>query len=231
VNAGLIVAVVALVVAVWSLYLTALRPADVVLDQVPAGGEFRPGGYSTAPLLQELHHDDVQLPAARFIRPCVFMSNGGAHTALLEYLKVTGFRSSGNPPLWVDATLAEVHTPEGNSTVPAGIPHVLEPADGITLFLICRLQQAPIDEVEEYARRLGAIGRFDIDVEWSFRRSPSAFWGVMPARFRPPRVSVIRRATLVIDGATFVSETIAFWRLEAGHHHVLIKQAEKAAET
>jgi hypothetical protein len=229
-DASLVVAVVALLVAFWGLYLTALRPADVVLDHVPAGLEFYPGGYQTG-LIQELGTPDASLPSFQTFRACVFLSNGGAHTALLDSISVTGFAYNGDrEPLWVDAELAQVHEPQGNTTVHIGLPLVLEPADGATLFLHSRGVGAPIGTSVEYARRLGGLKSVDITVAWTFRRAPGALWSVVPRGFRPSRRSVRRTETVRLDAAEFVQGALDHWReREDARHDELLAAASSGA--
>jgi hypothetical protein len=147
----------------------------------------------------------------------VFVSNGGAHSGLLEAIGLIRVRWNGSKPFFDLA--AQLTAYLYDSTGPA-MPRVLEAGDGFPL----RLQIAATDvrmDADEFARRLGEFQSLEFEVEWTFRRATPAGWSLVPRPWRRPRTTVSRAARFELDAQHFVVETLDFWGREGGPHERL----------
>jgi hypothetical protein len=122
---SLVVAGVALIVSIVSLYLTSLRRVDIDCDLVTQGSRLGDGGFMNE------HPDEKALTV------CVFLSNSGAHGAVVESVGLGGFRYIGTKPaLWQGISPPHGVFPTANPyTPPKAFPIVLEAGEGETMVM------------------------------------------------------------------------------------------------
>ena len=90
------IALVALVVSAASLYLSSLRKASIECDPVPSASAVLHTGAASRSGTNTL------FPTINHTKVCIFVSNSGASSGILESLTVEAFRTvtNGGKPLW-----------------------------------------------------------------------------------------------------------------------------------
>jgi hypothetical protein len=204
-SVSLAVAGIALVVSVASLYLTSLRRADIECDLVPDGSQIGDGGFFN------------EHPEEKAITACVFLSNSGAHGAVVVSVTLGAFRYVGaEPALWQD--IAPPHeVREGPFIAPAKrFPIVLDAGEGETLFLRSALTANPARGAgEDYARAVAGLQAVELMVTWSFMRSATPL-SKATRRRRTERCE----STVRLDATAFREGARAFWRSNAAYQHL-----------
>jgi hypothetical protein len=157
--ASLAVAIVALGVALASLYLTTLRRADIQVEVTDS--QLALGGWQ------------LYRPVNFAVRASLFIYNSGAHGGLLEQIAVERFRYIGaDPHAWPHIGAPVLHSPQGN--VASIIRKPMEAGETLHLTLECTFADAKPadghDPVVDLAERLHGLEAVELDVVWHYLR-------------------------------------------------------------
>jgi hypothetical protein len=206
-----VIALAALIVSGATLYLTVLRHAEIEVDTIRRATGLRSSGFHSA-------SHPVRMPRPPSIELRLFVSHGGASSAVLEDAALKDFACvSDGDPLWSDI----VHVGHFDAQVPLA----MEVGDAKTVQVAIGLAGAPADPTE-YARRLGGLRRLRLTLEWTYARSRSPLWGLLPDEQRPDRRQLVTESLpITIDCTAFREEAIAFWAAEGGPHAALAEAA------
>jgi hypothetical protein len=195
---SLAVAGVALIVSFASLYLASLRRADIDCDLVTQGSRLGDGGFMNE------HPDEKALTV------CVFMSNSGAHGAVVEGVALGGFRYIGTEPaLWQGIGPPHEVFPTANPYGPQRpFPIVLEAGEGETMFLRAALVAYPArGGGADFARAVAGLEAVELTVTWTFTRSATPLSKATRRRRTERREQKVR-----LDGSDFRESARRFWR-------------------
>lgn len=213
------IAIVALAISAATLYLTALRRATVECDEVPNMSELRHAGFST-------RAGNEQFPIVKHAKICLFISNSGTSSAVLDGLWVTDFSEHTfevrEPwePLWEPLAIDHFHVTDRGDLEPTyggrpfHIPRPVEAGDTAIAWLWLDLPSGA-DDVHDWARRLGNLYRVEVGIAWAYWRSRSPLWALVPRRLRPDaRQREIRQTTVELDTIALRRACADVWQQE-----------------
>jgi hypothetical protein len=203
---SLAVALAALAVAYASLYLTVLRPAEIVMTAVAMSNEMEMSGAVNG------------LPTTSELRLCVIVSNFGARGALVNGFGFSDFEYVGtNPHLWsgVGQPDTRVNLMPGTSHLPLPIP--LTPNANETVFLVARLQASdPPQSAEEYAQRLAGLDTLRVTAFCTYRR----LTGRPGSRERESKERILLE-TVEVNVAIWRAEVLRMWQGDPQTQHLV----------
>lgn len=200
-----IIALAALLVSGATLYLTALRRADIEFDIVESASGPHLTGYSNT------GGSRAQLPSIRSFEVCVFASNGGASSGVIEDLQLEHVRVEGaGPPLWEGLRIQWLSNGRLHGQ---GVeaPWGIEAGDADVVWIHGELSPERREPVD-YARRLAGLDAIRVEVHWRYARTRGPFWTLLPARWRPPRRQTVSGISdLKLNMTAFKAAVIDFW--------------------
>lgn len=202
-------AIVALLVAFLTLYLSLLRQADVEIDHLPNPEEL-PGGSTTG-----------GVPTSHQATITLFASNVGVHAALLTEVFPDAFKCEGaEPAYWSGFGQVVVTDSPYPSRGPVDLPIVLGPGETKPLWLAARLASPlPTSYIEPpdlrpVAEQLRHLEGFSFDLSWTFIRTSGlpVRWAWLPRPFRWHRTAVRRSQRVKIDATSYRESYVIHWR-------------------
>jgi hypothetical protein len=213
--AELVVSLVALLVAIASLYLSALRPGQVAVDHVQMADSFGPEGFDVLP------GSAWEMPAVRFVQVALAATNPSRRPAVLERIELTGFEYLGAKPE-VFLGFGEQHLSEslGQADAPVDLPIALRGDEARTLRLTAELGRGfGTMNPRNWARGLRSFEGVRATVEWSYTQPRPLWWRFVPGRRELRRRTVTGRFSITVSGREFRAATVRYWRGKRDVHH------------
>ena len=197
---GILLAAVALVISLWSLYVTALRRAAIALDHIPHGGELRFGYWLGAS------------PGPPEVQVWVVLANTGATSTFVRRLSLSpALRCEGHGEPLVDRIeRGPTHMHMGAKEI-LHEPAVFERGDSDHYDLRGQLPWVSPDlEPGAVARWLRDLRAIIVTVEWSYGR----------AKFMRPwvRETKTNRREIRLDVGSLRQNALDHWRSLPKYH-------------
>jgi hypothetical protein len=221
-----IIALAALIVSSATLYLTALRRADIEFDHIASASEAELTGFATG------GGSLISWPTMRMVHVCLFVSNGGTSSGVIESLKLEDLEvvGDGADGLWTVIESQVVNSSRDPHVIGKALPRGAEPGDADTLWIHVRLPAAG-GNADEYARRLAGLTAIRFTARWRYARTRGPHWSLVPERWRPPRREVVEGAAPVeISMDRFRSSVISHWETTGGDHHRRLARIAKGED-
>lgn len=201
---AIVIAGAALLVSLATIYVTALQPADIILEYADEEQPVVRGPGFAGPVLH--YPQSITIP--------VFAANVGNHGGVMIKIEVCDLVYEGaDPPVWTGVG-PTTHIP------PCGY----EAGDVKPGIVQAQLVGDPLTTPEQGAERVRGLTSIRVTVRWTFLRTPGplkSLWRKLSHLPQPGSEAITRSFDVSLDCRAYKAEVLAHWRHWKEFHHLV----------